>query len=72
MNVFYMTTSWGGQDGTTLEKEYFISEQAAKDSALKNDWNSGYALYKVEIEITPEGEIRFNKIFISKIPSGRN
>lgn len=72
MNVFYMTMSWGGQDGRTLEKDFFISEQAAKDSALENDWNSGYRLYKVENEITPEGEIHFNKIFIGKIPSGRN
>ena len=72
MNVFYMTTSWGGESGRTLEKDYFISEQAAKDFALKNNWNSGYELYKVESKITPEGEIRFSKIFISKIPSGRN
>ena len=72
MNAFYMTTSWGGQEGTTLEKDYCISEQAAKDFALKNDWNSRYELYKVESKITPEGEIRFSKIFIGKIPSGRN
>lgn len=66
----YRTYSYGGMDGTTLEKRTFKTMELAIANAKKDNWNSDFSLYEVIISFNDE--IAETENFIKDIASKRD
>lgn len=66
----YRTYSYGGMDGTTLEKRTFKTMELAIANAKKDKWNSDFSLYEVIINFNDE--ITETENFIKDISSKRD
>ena len=71
LDTYYSTSSYGGTEGRDYIKVSYISEETAREEALKDNWNSGYELYRVDRYVTPEGMIVNISNFMARIPSLR-
>lgn len=71
--IIFKTESWGGCDGHSFEKKYFLKEESARKEAKNNDWNEGYRLFKMEIKENEDGQLYVEKeVDLGKIPCIRN
>jgi len=70
MNIFYRTFSRGGIDGRDLKIDNWVTEEAAREAALKDTWNSDYTLYRVQLIFESNGRITEKQTKIGDIPCG--
>lgn len=47
--TYFETRSWGGMEGRDIDVRKFETEKLAREDALKETWNDGFTLYKVEM-----------------------
>jgi hypothetical protein len=67
--TYYMTTSYGGMEGRTIERRKFETEEAAKKDAIKDTWNTDFTMYKVTMIFN--GKITEKTEIVGKIECGR-
>jgi hypothetical protein len=70
MEKIYKTYSWGGMEGRDLEADYWVSAEAAKEAAAKDNWNTGYTLYEVTLTVGENGRIKMTETKIGTLESG--
>lgn len=50
----------------------YLTEEQARTDALKDTWNEGYVLYKVEAKADEDGRINYKETRVGEIKGGRN
>ena len=55
--VIYRTRSFGGMEGRTVQVRDFETEKDARENALNDTWNDGFALYKVTVTLNGKFEM---------------
>lgn len=68
--TYFKTRSWGGMEGRDIDVRKFETEELAREDALKETWNDGFTLYKVEMVFN--GTITETETKIGNIECGRD
>lgn len=70
--TIYRTRAWGGMELRDMVVTDWVTEEAAREAAKKNDWNYGYVLYKVEYTVEANGRIVEIETRLGEIEGGRH